>query len=137
MKKLQILLFIIFVDFILLICLQNGREIEGYSSTIESFRNGYVQDVSILSHRIFIPDKEEFARDVIQVIIDNSLKGILFSYDINGYPNEFHITVYLNEAAYRSGTSSFKISYTQDRQYGFMYNIKDNPEKFLLEIFEE
>ena len=111
--------------------------IEGYSSTIESFRNGYVQDVFILSHRIFIPDKEEFAREVIQMIIDNSLKGILFSYDINGYPNELHITVYLNEAAHRSGNSSFKISYTQDIQNGFRYNIKDDLEKFRLEIFEE
>ncbi|MEY8484985.1 hypothetical protein AALD74_24705 [Lachnospiraceae bacterium 48-21] len=115
----------------------NESQIEGYSSTIESFSNGYIQDVSIVSHRIFIPDKEEFAKEVIQMIIDNSLKGIMFSYDVNGYPNELHITVYLNEAACRSGNSSFKISYTQDIQNGFMYNIKDDPEKFVLEIIEE
>lgn len=115
----------------------NESQIEGYSSTIESFSNGYIQDVSIVSYRIFIPDKEEFAREVIQMIIDNSLKGIMFSYDINGYPNELHITVYLNEAACRSKNSSLEISYTQDIQNGFMYNIKDDPEKFMLEIFEE
>lgn len=137
MKKLQTLLFIIIVVFILLISLQYRMEIEGYSSTIESFSNGYIQDVSIVSHRIFIPDKEEFSREVIEMIIDNSLKGIMFSYDVNGYPNELHITVYLNESACRSGNSSFKISYTQDIQYGFMYNIKDDPEKFMLEIIEE
>lgn len=137
MKKLQTLLLIIVVAFMLLIPLQYRLEIEGYSSTIESFSNGYIQDVSVLSHRIFIPDKEKFAREVIQMIIDNSLKGIMFSYDVNGYPNELHITVYLNEAACRSGNSSFKISYTQDIQNGFRYNIKDDPEKFMLEIFEE
>ncbi len=90
-----------------------------------------------MSHRIFIPDKEEFSREVIQMIIDNSLKGILFSYDINGYPNGLYVTVYLNESSCRSGNSSFKISYTQDIQNGFRYNIKDNPEKFVLEIIEE
>ena len=115
----------------------NEPQIEGYSSTIESFKNGYVQDVSIVSHRIFIQDKEEFSREVIQMIIDNSLKGILFSYDINGYPNGLYVTVYLNESSCRSGNSSFKISYTQDIQNGFRYNIKDNPEKFVLEIIEE
>lgn len=112
-------------------------QIEGYDSTIETFNNGYIQDVSIVSHRIFIPDKEEFAREVIQMIIDNSLMGIQFSYDINGYPNELNITVYLNESSCRNGNSIFKISYTQDIQNGFMSNIKDDPEKFVLEIFEE
>lgn len=115
----------------------NEPQIDGYSSTIESFKNGYVQDVSIVSHRIFIPDKEEFAREVIQMIIDNSLKGIMFSYDVNGYPNGLYITVYLNESSCRSGNGSFKISYTQNIENGFRYNIKDNPEKFVLEIFEE
>lgn len=137
MKKLQTLLFIIIVVFILLISLQYRMEIEGYSSTVESFKNGYVQDVSIVSHRIFIPDKEEFAREAIQMIIDNSLKGILFSYDINGYPNGLYITVYLNESSCRSGNGSFKISYTQDIENGFRYNIKDDSEKFVLEIIEE
>ena len=137
MKKLQTLLFIIIVVFILLISLQYRMEIEGYSSTVESFSNGYVQDVSIVSHRILIPDKEEFSREVIEMIIDNSLKGIMFSYDVNGYPNGLYVTVYLNESSCRSGNSSFKISYTQNIQNGFRYNIKDDPEKFVLEIIEE
>lgn len=114
----------------------NESQIEGYSSTIESFKNGYVQDVSIVSHRIFILDKEKFAREVIQMIIDNSLKGIMFSYDIKGYPNGLHITVYLNEASFRNGNSDFEIYYIQDGSYGFMYNIKDDPEKFVMEIVE-
>ena len=115
----------------------NKSLIEGYSSTIESFCNGNVENVSIVSHRIFISDKEEFSREVIQMIIDNSLKGILFSYDVNGYPNGLYITVYLNESSCRSGNSSFKISYTQNIQNGFRYNIKDDPEKFVLKIIEE
>lgn len=105
--------------------------IEGLNSTIESSNNGYTEHVSIASHRIFIPDKEEFTREVIQMITENSLYGILFSYDIKGYPNGLRITVYLNESACRSGNSSFEISYTQDGSRGFMYNIKDDPEKFV------
>lgn len=115
----------------------NEPQIEGYSSTVESFSNGYIENVYILSHRIFIPDKEEYSREVIQMIIDNSLNGIKFSYDINGHPNGLYITVYLNESSCRNGNSSFKISYTQDIQNGFRYNIKDDPEKFVLEIIEE
>ncbi len=111
--------------------------VEGYSSTVESFSNGYIENVSILSYKMFIPDKEDFARQVIQIITDNSLKGMLFSYDVDGYPNELNITVYLNESSCRNGNSVFRISYTQDQQFNFMYNIKDNPEKFTLEILEE
>lgn len=110
--------------------------IEGLNSTVDSSSNGYTENVSIVSHRIFIPDKEEFAREVIQMITDNSLKGILFSYDIKGYPNGLHITVYLNEASFRSGNSDFEIYYIQDGSYGFMYNIKDDPERFVIEIVE-
>lgn len=159
MKKKWTTLFIIFIFFGILACLQWGNltidtitpnphfapliqapsnehevnednisQIEGLNSTVDSSSNGYTENVSIVSHRIYIPDKEEFAREVIQMIIDNSLKGIMFSYDINGYPNELHITVYLNEASFRNGNSDFEINYIQDGSYGFMYNIKDDPE---------
>ena len=137
MKKLRILLFTFIAVFTLFIYLQYGRTVEGHNNTITSFRDGYIEDVSVISNRLFIFDKEEFSREVIQKITDNSLDGILFSYDLRGYPNELHITVYMNESSCRRGNSSFKISYTQDIQYGFRYNIKDDPEKFELEIKEK
>lgn len=137
MKKKVFTRIVISVLIVILIYLQYGRETEGYDSTIESFENGYTENVSVISNRLFIPDKEKFAKEVIQQITDNSLKGIMFSYDLNGYPNELNISVYRNESSYKNGNSSFEISYTQDIKNGFRYNINDDPEKFVLEILEE
>lgn len=117
-----------------LVYLQWEREIEGCDTSVESFDIGYFEHVSVISNRLCVFDKENFAEQVIQEITNNSLKGILFSYDIQGYPNGLHITVYMNDYDYRNGKSRFEISYSQDKEYCFRYNIKDNPEKFTLEI---
>ncbi len=137
MKKIHISFFTTIALFMFLIYLQYGREIEAHNSIINNFESGYIEDISIVSNRIFIPDKEKFAYQAIQRIIDNSLKDIMFSYDIQGYPNELHITVYMNNSSYNSGKSKFEISYLQDSDYKFQYNIKDNPEKFTLEIIKQ
>lgn len=134
MKKIHTLFFTVIVFFILLAYLQWGREIEGCDTRIETFNDGYSESISLIANKIYISDKENFAEHALFKIVDNSLKGILFSYDIQGYPNELHIIVYMNNSSYSSGKSKFEISYLQDSEYGFLYNIKDNPEKFTLEI---
>ena len=56
--------------------------IEGLNSTVDSSSNGYTENVSIVSHRIFIPDKEEFAREVIQMITKPLMNVIMMIDDI-------------------------------------------------------
>jgi hypothetical protein len=137
MKKKNLALVLITIFISVPIYLQYWRMTEGYSSIVESSKNGYIENVSIVSNKLFITNKEKFAEQIIQDITDNTLKGIMFSYDIQGYPNGLYITVYMNNASYNSGKSSFEISYSQDRKYGFQYNIKDNPEKFTLKIIPQ
>lgn len=137
MKKIHILVFTVIAFFILLVYLQWGQEVEGCNTSIETFNDGYLEHVSITSNSICIFDKEDFAKQVIQKITDNSLKDIKLSYDILGYPNGLHITVYMNNSLYNNGKSQFEISYLQNSEYGFQYNIKDNPEKFTLEIITQ
>lgn len=137
MKKHLIFVTITIFFTIPLVYLQWGRDVEGCNTSIETFNDGYSETVSLIAYKIYISDKEEFAEHAINKIVDNSLKGILFSYDIQGYPNELHITVYMNNSSYNSGKSKFEISYSQSSEYGFQYNIKDNPEKFTLKIITQ
>lgn len=134
MKKHLIFVTITIFFMVSLAYTQWGREPEGCNTRIEIFNDGYLEHVSITSNSICIFDKENFAEQIIQKITGNSLKGIMFSYDIQGYPNGLYITVYMNKSSYNSEKSKFEISYLQDDKYGFQYNIKDNPEKFSLEI---
>lgn len=131
-KRFALVLTIIFIS--VLIYLQFGRVTEGYSSIVESSENGYIENVSIVANRLFITNKENFAIQAIQEITDNSLKGIMFSYDIQGYPNGLYITVYLNDTDYRNGKRYFEISYLQHGEYNEKYDIKETPDKFTLKI---
>lgn len=137
MKKKRFALVLTIIVIIILGYLQYGREIKGYDSIVESSENGYIENISIVTNRLFIANKGNFSKQAIQKITDNSLKGIMFSYDIQGYPNGLYITVYLNDTDYRNGRSCFEISYLQDDRYDEKYNIKDNPEKFVLKTTKE
>ena len=134
MKKKNFTLVLIIIFISVPIYLQNGKSTEGYSSIVESSESGYIENISIVSNKLFITNKEKFAEQIIQDITDNTLKGIMFSYDIQGYPNGIYITVYMNDHDYRNGKSCFKISYLQNDRYNEKYNIRDDPEKFTLKI---
>ncbi len=136
MKKKNFTLVLIIIFISVLIYLQYGKSTEGYSNTIETSESGYIENISIVSNKLFITNKEKFAEQIIQDITNNTLKGIMFSYDIQGYPNGIYITVYMNDHDYRNGKSYFKISYLQNDRYDEKYNIKDDPEKFTLKILE-
>lgn len=77
-KRFVIVLIIIFIS--APIYLQYGRVAEGYSNIVESSEGGYIENISIVSNKLFITNKEKFAEQIIQKITDNSLKGIMFSY---------------------------------------------------------
>lgn len=86
--------------------------------------------MDIIANKLFIIDKEKFAEDVIQRCKDNNFKEIIFSYDVSGYPNELHITVYNNKQQRENGESAFQIAYEQVTGEIFAYDIKNNPDKF-------
>ncbi len=78
-----------------------------------------------------IEDKEEFARRVICMCQKNSFRSIRFSTDINGYPSELNITVYLNRKDIEKKESVCKIEFITD-DYNKDYNIKNDTDKFRL-----
>ena len=65
----------------------------------------------------------------IKSLVFNS---ILFSYDINGYPNSIQIYVYTNPASKKLNKNYFTIVY--EANMNRHYNIKDNPDKFKIKI---
>lgn len=135
MKKYYIIISFLLGIIIFFIYLQYGQNMEICNSTSETFKNGYCEDITVIANKLYIKDKQKFAKLVIQKCIDNSWDEIRFSYDLNGYPNELSIDVYTNmyKFTYRKKVS-FKIVYSQDAEYNFKYNIKDNPEKFTIQI---
>lgn len=101
-------------------------------SSIDS--NGDLQ-LTIIANRYEIADKEEFAKELIKKVCDNSFKTIRFSYDENGYPLGLYISVYLNEGDWKDREIEpyMSVSFRQDNIVDG-YNIVDNYEKFSLKI---
>lgn len=55
-----------------------------------------------------------------------------FSYDMNGYPNELSISVYMNPTMWKLKKRAFQIRYEQDLEY--QYDIRDGIDKFKVEF---
>lgn len=65
--------------------------------------------------------REGLARKIIRMCQDNSFHSIRFSTDINGYPSELHISVYLNRKEAEGGVSlSLKSNFPQMISVGNM-----------------
>lgn len=95
MKKLKWIVLIVVIIFLVGFYLQFGREVEIRNTRITSYQNGYSEDVSIIANKLYIPDKDKFAKSMINTFIDNSFDDVKFSFDL-GYPSDLRILVYLN-----------------------------------------
>lgn len=109
-----------------------------FSSMMETSGNIKIENIVVISNKLFIKNKEKFALDIIQMCIKNTLpegikSNIKLSNDM-GYPNKITLTVYRSEFLMKKGEESFKIVYAQDEKYSCQYNVKDNPEKFQVTI---
>lgn len=113
--------------------LQWGRDVAVCSSNPKIFSNGSLEEISIIANKLYIFDQEKFARYVLQRCADNSFREVRFSYDLSGYPNEVHITVYMNRAAWKWRKKAFEIRWISEEDKH--YNIVENPEKYRIEIF--
>lgn len=59
--------------------LQFGRKVEIRDTKITSYQDGYAEEVNIIANKLYIMDKEKFAKDVIDTFMDNSFDNIKFS----------------------------------------------------------
>lgn len=113
--------------------LQNGCSMLVYSSFSTSASNYHEENLTVVVNQLFIPDKEKCAEEIVRKCRENDFQNILFSYDY-ALPNALYVTVYCSEWAVRNGSPAFKMSYTQDKEDQFRYNIVDDPQHFRLEI---
>ncbi|WP_455683681.1 hypothetical protein [Thomasclavelia sp.] len=124
---------VLIVSVFALFYLQNGRSMMVYSSHSMSSANCHEENLIVVANRLFIPDKEECAEEIVRKCRENDFENILFSYDY-ALPNALHVTVYRSEWAVSHGNPSFELSYTQDKEDGYPYNIVDDPQHFKMEI---
>lgn len=108
------------------------NEMDVYNSRITSFDNGYIEDLTIIVNKECISDYEECAKKIIQKYINNDYDSMIFSFDY-GYPSELNATVFLSENDINNSNPAFEMTYYQESNT-YEYNIKNNPEKFHLEI---
>ena len=101
MKKKYAICGLIICFVAIVIYLQFGREEMIVNTRIDSFEGGYDEEVCIVANKVFIWDKERYAEELVERIIQNEFKKVRFSYDIVGYPKKIRISVYNNKLAYR------------------------------------
>ena len=87
--------------------------------------------LKVVANSSLIEDKEGLARKIIHMCQDNSFHYIRFSTDINGYPSELHISVYLNRKEVEGGEPVFEIEFSTD-DFSGEYDIKNDADKFRL-----
>lgn len=132
MRKRFVVVAVFLVLFATLIYLQYGRDVSVVNSNLSLSGEFYEQRLTIVANKLFITDKEQFAKEMIERTIDNSFRDMMFSYDIPGYPNRIEISVYRNELSRKLFEKNFTVFFESDMDYN--YNIKDKPEHLRLRI---
>lgn len=117
----------------LCIYLQWGRGVS-VKNTISSSRDGKrTEHMTIVANKLYIGDKEEFARKMIETCINNEFRDVRFSYDM-GYPVEISMDVYTNETSWRRGTRCFEVLFAQPEEDRYRYNVKEDRERFVMTV---
>ena len=112
-------------------CHQNYKEVKpDMVSTINSMNYEYC---AIIANRNYIPDKVEFALELIEMCRKNEYETIKFATDVRGYPSGLFLSVYLTPEDMENGRIYMKVKYVtegdeEDR------NIKDDSEKYQLYV---
>lgn len=133
MRKRFIVVFVV-INIFIYIYLQYGRNINVNTSVSNISDNFYMQELTVTANKLFILDKRKFSEEIIEHCRNNTFHDIHFSYDLSGYPNQLRIFVYTNSQSLKKGNLNFIIKYTSPAGFNDIYNIKDNPEKYILEL---
>lgn len=134
-KKKRIITMIVMLGLLVhfFIYLQWGRDMDVLNSSATDLYNFREEKISVVLNKLFVTDKEAFAKEIIKKCRENSFKSILFAHDL-AKPDALYVTVYLSEDSMQSGRSIFEFSYIlEDDRHG-LYNIVDNPEHFTLKL---
>ena len=73
--------------------------------------SGYTATLTITANKLFIGDQSKLQQDLINHIINNDFKNMMFSYDVMGYAKEYIVTVHTNDWAKKLGIPAFTFRY--------------------------
>lgn len=113
---------------------EREMEMDVAQSRAEQMEYGTIEYLTIVTNTDEVPDWEACAEEIIERCVNNDFRTIRFSFDESGYPVELHAEVYLTQEDMKSGNAVFLMDYVQDKANGYQYNIKDDPEKFDLQL---
>lgn len=103
----------------------------GIPDVVSSILRNRSCDLTVVANSNKIDDKEAFAREVIQMCRQNSFQSVKLSTDINGYPFDLDITVYLNRKDVERNKLACKIGF-HTKENTEDYDIKNDVKKFYL-----
>lgn len=109
MKKQCVVVSIVVCVIIIFVYLQYGREEKVVSSMANTSDSYYEQEFSVVVNKLFIWDKEKYAKRLVEKALENEYENVRFSYDIMGYPNEISIEVWRDGYCYQQGKRMFSI----------------------------
>lgn len=109
MKKQCVVVSIVVCVIIIFVYLQYGREEKVVSSMANTSDSYYEQEFSVVVNKLFIWDKEKYAKRLVEKTLENEYENVRFSYDIMGYPNEISIEVWRDGYCYQQGKRMFSI----------------------------
>lgn len=132
MKK-QILIivcvFALFLTFATVIGRSNAGGDDGEIDVVWS-RNTTYQEGSetnmavVLNNPDYSEDYDETAKIIVRKFLSNDFPSVLFSFDINGYPNEITIEVYESQKDYGSNSMIFTIEGSLDsNEENYVYSV--------------
>lgn len=133
-KAVYVLMFLILICMIQYVRVKYPEWKEAHSGVpdvVSSMSMNNDHYLKVVANSAKVDDKEEFARKVIHMCQDNSFRSVRFSTDINGYPSELDITVYLNRKAAEKGEAVCEIEFSAD-DFSKGYDIKNDADKFHL-----
>lgn len=109
MKKQCVMVSIVVCVIIIFVYLQYGREEKVVSSMANTSDSYHEQEFSVFTNKLFIWDKEKYAKKLVEKAIENEYKNVRFSYDLMGYPNKINISVYYGMWNYQHGKLMFQV----------------------------
>jgi len=103
----------------------------GVPDVVSSMSSNHSQHLAVIVNSSKVEDKKTLARELVRMCRENSFHSIKFSTDINGYPSELKITVYLNRKSIRESEPICEIEFSTEQHTGD-YDIKSDADKFHL-----
>ena len=110
---------------------QWNEDHSGIPDAVSSRNLGRECFLTVVANRDEIEDKEEFARTVVEMCIENSFESMCFSTDQEGYPSRLEIEVYRRKSEAGRGEPVCLIRFEPTAEE---CNIKDDTEQYRLYV---